>query len=308
MLFHGVVPALVTPFTEDGSAVAVDAVAPLVEHMLAAGTTGFYLCGSTGEGFAMTVAERKVMLEATVAATGGRVPVMIHVGGCDVEDAVALAKHAKEAGASAVSSVTPGSYGRDEPHDEAAVTAYFTAVASATDLPFYAYLLGGAAPSAKAFLAQMASIPNLKGVKYTKANFYVFQQILDLSSADGAAPLNMMSGMDECMIAGAIMGSHGAIGSTYNTMPKTFAAMRRAFDDGDIATAMALQTKANRAIALLIEACNCAERGTNIIAGAKAVLRARGISVGYARKRAATPMGADGEAAFLAKFMAMELR
>tara|TARA_B110000208_G_scaffold176169_1_gene222328 strand:+ start:296 stop:1231 length:936 start_codon:yes stop_codon:yes gene_type:complete len=306
-LFAKICTALVTPFEADGG-IAVDAVAPLVEHMLSAGIKGFYVNGSTGAGFAQTTEERKTMLEATIAATAGRVPVMCHVGGCDVADAVALAEHAKTAGATAVSSVTPGSYGREEPSDAAACRAYFMAVASATDLPFYAYLLGGAAPSAAAFLAEMEGIPNLVGVKYTKANFYVFQQIIDITGAQaGKAPLNMLSGMDECMIAGAIMGADGAIGSTYNVMPATFSKMRSAFDSGDIAAAQALQTRANRAIALMIEACNCAERGTNIIGGIKAVLRARGIPVGMARARSATPMGDDAEAAFVAKFLAMDL-
>lgn len=59
-LLNGVLPALVTPFTADGKEVAVDAVAPLVEYLLAAGQAGFYVCGNTGEGFVMTKEERKV--------------------------------------------------------------------------------------------------------------------------------------------------------------------------------------------------------------------------------------------------------
>jgi dihydrodipicolinate synthase/N-acetylneuraminate lyase len=91
-----VIPALVTPFHPDGG-VNIDVVPSLVQYQIAAGVSGFYVCGNTGEGFVCTVDERKTMLEAVVKANGGKVPIMVHVGACPVSDAVALAQHAKEA-------------------------------------------------------------------------------------------------------------------------------------------------------------------------------------------------------------------
>lgn len=60
------------------------------------------MCGSTGSGIAMTVDERKAMTAAVCASNKGRVPVIVMVGACPVEDAIALAVHAKECGAAAV--------------------------------------------------------------------------------------------------------------------------------------------------------------------------------------------------------------
>ena len=58
-MITGVVPALVTPFKEDGS-VNTDIVPELIEFHISAGVGGFYLCGNTGEGKAQTPEERKV--------------------------------------------------------------------------------------------------------------------------------------------------------------------------------------------------------------------------------------------------------
>lgn len=133
-LIHGVIPALITPFNADGS-VNVDVIPALVAYHLEAGINGFYLCGNTGEGFGMTVAERKLMLEATAAAVKGAVPLLVHVGACPLEDAIELAVHAASAGAAGVSSVVPV----DKPNNLPAAAEFFSGIGAATDLPFYVY-------------------------------------------------------------------------------------------------------------------------------------------------------------------------
>ena len=106
-LARGIWPALVTPFTDDGTALAADRVEPLIRHLLDAGSQGFFVCGGTGEGAAMTVSERKAMTETTIAAVAGAVPLIFQVGGTATDNAVELAQHAARAGANAVASVAP---------------------------------------------------------------------------------------------------------------------------------------------------------------------------------------------------------
>ena len=70
-LARGILPALCTPFDDSGQKVATERVAPLVGALIDAGSQGFFVCGGTGEGGAMTVPERKVMAETTAAANAG---------------------------------------------------------------------------------------------------------------------------------------------------------------------------------------------------------------------------------------------
>jgi len=278
---------MITPFSEDGT-VNLAAVAPLVDYFVEAGVKGLYLCGSTGSGIAMSSAERMSVVEAANKAAGGRVPLIVMVGACPVDEAVGLAIHAKENGASAISSTVPGAYAwlRDEKvkPDLSAAIEYFKTVAAATDLPFWPYWLGGSlAASAPEFLKAMAEVPNFKGMKYTTPDMYTFQQIRFLALKEGK-PLNLVTGCDEMYICGQVMKADGGIGSTYNLMPKLFAKLHDTFRQGDTAGAMELQEQINQVIALLIERCYCRERGTNILSGITAVLRRRGFAVGKPRE------------------------
>ena len=121
------------------------------------------------------------------------------------------------------------------------------------------------------FLEAMDSVPNFAGIKFTDPNFFVFQQLVDLAGGR----LNAITGPDEMSVAGFVMGSDGAIGSTYNIMPRMFLRMYDAFRNGRIQEAMALQVQANRVIALLIS--------VGVLAGIKKMLEWRGVPVGPPR-------------------------
>ena len=61
--FHGVLPALLTPFTEDGSVIDTEALAAIVERLIDAGVGGLVPGGSTGEFTTLTNAERAQLIE-----------------------------------------------------------------------------------------------------------------------------------------------------------------------------------------------------------------------------------------------------
>ena len=268
-LVHGILPALCTPF-DDNLELDTTRVSPLMGALLEANIGGFFVCGGTGEGRLMTVAERQQMGETAVKTVAGQVPVILHVGGTTTDDAVTLARHAAVAGADAVASVAPV----DQPNDLAAAVKHYAAIGGATDLPFYVYWLAADADrrvTADQFLETMRDVPNFAGIKFTDTNFYIFQQLVDVS--DGQ--FNAITGPDEMCIAGMVMGSDGAIGSTYNIMPQLFTGMYAAFHEGRIRDAMDVQKKANRVISLLIS--------VGVLAGIKAMLGWRGLPVGPPR-------------------------
>ena len=300
-LLTGTIPALITPFKrtsaeQDPATFALDceAVKPIVDHMVQQKCGGLYICGTTGEGFVMTAEERRAMAAASVEAAAGRVPVCVHVGACPRAQAVALAAHAKSVGADAVASVVPGWETDRRENDLGVVTEFFRDIAAAAaPLPFYVYWFAcafkpGEASRASSFtpaewVASMNTIPTFAGLKFTDINMYTFEQII----AHGGPKLNCLTGPDEMKICGMVMGSHGAIGSTYNVQLPTFVAMDEAFARGDIAAAMAAQRRANAVIALLLRVCKCSEfGGSAIAAGIKCILRLRGLPAGYSRNHA----------------------
>src|SRR5919199_4016648 len=138
--FHGVLPALITPFTDDGEAIDTAALAAIVERLVAGGVAGLVPGGSTGEFTTLTSAERRQLVEVTVEAAAGRVPVVAGTGALSTRETVALSVHAEQAGAAAVMIVPPF-------YDALSwreLLAHYSAVADAIDIPIMYYNLPSA--------------------------------------------------------------------------------------------------------------------------------------------------------------------
>jgi 4-hydroxy-tetrahydrodipicolinate synthase len=138
--FHGVLPALITPFTEDGSAIDTDALAAIVDRLVAAGVAGLVPGGSTGEFTTLSDRERRELVEATVQAAGGRVPVVAGTGALSTRDTVELSVHAERAGAAAVM-IVPPFY---EALSWRELRTHYEAVADAIGIPIMYYNLPSA--------------------------------------------------------------------------------------------------------------------------------------------------------------------
>ncbi|MET8949280.1 dihydrodipicolinate synthase family protein [Streptomyces sp. NPDC004393] len=156
----GVVAIPVTPFAEDGS-VDRDAHRTLLRRLLDAGITTVTPGGNTGEFYALTAEERRLVTELTMAEAGERAEVLVGVGH-DVPTAVASARHARELGASMVMVhqpvhpyLAPGGW-----------VDYHRAVAEAVpELGVVPYIRAVQLPGAR--LAELADhCPNVIGAKY----------------------------------------------------------------------------------------------------------------------------------------------
>ena len=138
--FHGVLPALITPFTEDGAAIDGDALAANIERLIGAGVGGLVPGGSTGEFTTLSNAERRELIERAVAAAAGRVPVVAGTGALSTAETVELSVHAERAGADAVM-VVPPFYDALSWRE---LQAHYGAVADAIGIPIMYYNLPSA--------------------------------------------------------------------------------------------------------------------------------------------------------------------
>ncbi len=269
-LVRGIWPALCTAFDDSGARVDAGRQRALVRALIDTGIQGFFVCGGTGEGRAMSMPERTEVAEIVAEEVAGAVRIVLHAGGTSTENAVELARHAAGLnGIDAVASAAPV----DAPSDLGAAVAHYAAIGAATDLPFYVYWLRREADTgatADSFLEAMREVPNFAGVKFTDHNLYLFGQLIDCSGG-----INAISGPDEMALPAMVMGADAAIGTTYNIMPEIFLGMRRAFDAGDLAAAQACQRQANRVIRLLLE--------VGALPGVKQLLADRGTPAGPAR-------------------------
>ena len=141
--FGRVITAMITPFTEDG-AVDYESAVALAKHLVAHGSEGLLVGGTTGEGATMTAEEKLKLYTLIVDAVGKRgegkkVPVMGNIGTISTADTIAFGNKAKETGIDCALVIVPFYV---KPNQEG-MYQHFTAVAKGVDLPLVLYNVPG---------------------------------------------------------------------------------------------------------------------------------------------------------------------
>jgi 4-hydroxy-tetrahydrodipicolinate synthase len=161
--FRGTYTVLITPFTADGAAVDLAALARLVEFQIAEGIDGLIPLGSTGEFLSVSREERTAITECVVRTAAGRVPVLMGTGAEDTREVVALSREAEALGADGVMIIPP--YYSVPTEDE--LFHHYKTVADAIGIPIMVYNNPATAnvDLLPATLARLSTIPNCKYVK-----------------------------------------------------------------------------------------------------------------------------------------------
>jgi 4-hydroxy-tetrahydrodipicolinate synthase len=161
-LFAGLSAFSITPADPSGH-VDTGALARLLERISAAGADSIGLLGSTGGYAFLSRHERQRAVEAAMECVGGKIPVIVGVGALRTDEAQALARDARKAGANGLL-LAPMSY---TPLTEEEVFQHISAVAEAGELPLCIYNN----PSTTRFtftddlIVRLASVPNIAAVK-----------------------------------------------------------------------------------------------------------------------------------------------
>lgn len=132
--FHGVFPYLVSPVDASGRVLG-DVLGRLISDLIDAGVHGLTPLGSTGEFAYLDRRQREEVVRATIAAAGGRVPVVAGVASASTADAVAQARACERLGADGILAILEAYF----PLADAQVEGYFRAIADAVDVPVVIY-------------------------------------------------------------------------------------------------------------------------------------------------------------------------
>ncbi|HEY8333173.1 MAG TPA: dihydrodipicolinate synthase family protein [Tardiphaga sp.] len=132
--FHGVFPYLVSPIDAAGH-IRTDVLARLCDDLIKSGVHGLTPLGSTGEFAYLNREQRKIVVQTTVEATAGRVPVVAGVASTSTADAVAQAKCYQKRGADGILAILEAYF----PLKDAQIESYFRAIADAVDIPVVIY-------------------------------------------------------------------------------------------------------------------------------------------------------------------------
>ena len=287
----GAYSAMYTPFFRDGEKVGQlneEMIERLVEYAVKTGLTGMYLTGSTGEGFLLSLEERKRVYARAVKAAKGRLKLIAHVGCLNTDDACELARYAAKVGIDWVSSVAPVYFGQNF---DAAYDHYKT-ISEATDLPFMVYSVLGKLNPDQA--AKFFDLRNVHGMKYTGRDYFE----LGTLARKVQKPAIFFAGADEQVLNGLATGHFsGCIGTTDNQLPAHFVKICELAAQGKFIEARPCQDEVCRFVELLLADANFSTH--------KSVMKYLGLDCGNARRPAGRPLSAAEYGAYIAKVEAL---
>ena len=249
-LIKGVLPAIFSVYDKDRNVIK-ETVERMVKYHLDNGMTGFYVGGNTGECTVLPNKTRKQMLEVVKQANAGKGKIIAHVGAGLIDNVYDLVDHANEVGVDAIASLPPSLsayYEMDE------IIEYYKLLSKRSKYPVFAYVTGVLQGDIVGFAKKVSEIDNVVGIKMSIPDYYTFGKIV----AECGDKMNVLNGPDETMICGLMEGADGAIGTTYNMLPKLSASIYNEFKNGNNIKALELQRKMNKVIEVLISA-NIAE-------------------------------------------------
>jgi 4-hydroxy-tetrahydrodipicolinate synthase len=236
-MYQGSIPALVTPFTNEG-AVDEQAFAAHVEWQISEGSSGLVPVGTTGESPTLSHDEHKRVVELCVEVAKKRVPVIAGAGSNNTVEAIELAEHAQAVGADALLVVTPY-YNKPT---QKGLFAHYKAIAEAVSLPIIIYNIPGRSvidmsPETMGALAKAHK--NIVGVKDATGKIERVSEQRITCGPDFV----QLSGEDATALGFNAHGGVGCISVTANVAPRLCAEFQAATLSGDYAKALAYQDR-----------------------------------------------------------------
>ena len=224
-MFHGSLPALVTPF-RDG-AVDEKALADLVEWQIAEGSHGLVPVGTTGESPTLSHEEHELVIALVVRAAKGRVPVIAGAGSNNTAEAIRFVEFAKKVGADGALVVTPY-YNKPT---QRGLYAHYKALNDAADIPIIIYNIPGRSvvDMSVETMSRLAELPNIAGVKDSTGDV---SRVSDQRAACGKDFIQL-TGEDAQALGHRAHGGVGAISVTANVAPRLCAEFQNALAAGD---------------------------------------------------------------------------
>lgn len=236
-IFSGTGVALVTPFRKQET-IDFSKLEELINHVIGSGVDYIVALGTTSEAATMTESERTALLQFIVDTVGGRLPIMLGMGGNNtraVNDAIAQTNFD---GISGILSVAPY-YNKPQ---QRGLVEHFRSIADASPVPVILYNVPGRTScnlTAETTLLLANECPNIIGIKEASGNMSQIMEILRRKPAG----FKVISGDDALTYPMIALGAAGVISVIANARPKEMSDMVHYAMKGDLKKALPLHYK-----------------------------------------------------------------
>lgn len=235
-MFAGSNVAIVTPFTDDLSAVDYDCLRDLIEWQIESGTDGILPAGCTGEAATLSHDEQRKVTEFTIDTVAGRCKVIPGTGSNNTKEALELTKFAKQAGADGALVITPY---YNKPTAEGQYLHY-KVVAEEGGLPIMLYNVPGRTGTKIAPETVARMFKDVENIVCIKEACGCINQVSDIL---GQCDIEVLSGDDSLTLPMMSVGGAGVVSVIANIMPAEMKALVDAAANGDYAKAAEMHYK-----------------------------------------------------------------
>ncbi|MCA0755600.1 4-hydroxy-tetrahydrodipicolinate synthase [Paenibacillus sp. N4] len=234
-LLQGVIPVLMTPFTEQEE-LNERVLRQYISRYLNAGVHGLFCLGTNGEFFSLTQEEKIRIIEIAVQEAKGKVPIYAGTGGITTREAVQLSEKMEELGADALSVITPYFL----PLSQAELIGHYRSIAASVSLPIVLYNF----PARTGLtiepetVAELAKIPNIVAIKDSSGNFELIERYIAAAGPDFA----VLAGSDALLLKTLQAGGKGGVSGSANVLPELMVSIYTHWQNGNIEAAEAAQS------------------------------------------------------------------
>ncbi|QKY70622.1 4-hydroxy-tetrahydrodipicolinate synthase [Lentibacillus sp. CBA3610] len=233
MNFGQVLTAMVTPFDQNGT-IDFDATRTLVNYLIANGSDGLVIAGTTGESPTLTDNEKLDLFRFVANVVSGRVPVIAGTGSNNTLGSIELTKQAEQTGVDAIMLTTPY---YNKPSQEG-LYQHYKAIAGATSLPVMLYNIPGrsAVGIAPETIIRLAEVDNIVSVKEASGSLDAMTSIISRTPDD----FTLYSGDDDLTLPVLSIGGNGIISVSAHILGNDIQEMVQSFQNGDVKRAAAI--------------------------------------------------------------------
>lgn len=234
---RGIIPALVTPL-KSSEEVDLVGLKKLIRYQLDNGVHGIFVIGSTGEFYALSMDQKKKLIEVTMEEVNGKVPVYAGTNGITTKESIELTKMAESCGVDAVSILTPMfiSPSANELYE------HYRTIARATELPIVLYNNAprtGVSIPVEACVRLATDCENIIGIKDSSGDFTLTGEYIRRTRH--LPHFHVLQGRDTQILSGLVYGATGAIAATANVAPALVVEIYEKYQQGDLPGALEAQ-------------------------------------------------------------------
>jgi dihydrodipicolinate synthase/N-acetylneuraminate lyase len=269
MKLQGIIPPMVTPL-RDRDQLDHAGLERLIEHILAAGVSGLFILGTTGEGTGLSHRLQRELTGLVCSQVNRRVPVLVGITDTSFVESIELARYAADKGAYAVVAAPP--YYLPEAQPE--LQEYIDHLVPELPLPLFLYNI----PSLTKVSLELETVqralnePHIIGFKDSSGDLSYFKNVVELARQRPDWPV--LAGPEEKLFDTLQLGGHGGVNGGANIFPALYVKLYEAFRAGNLARATELQKQVQRVSDSFYR---IGKYSSSIIKGIKCALACQGI-------------------------------